>query len=232
MNEEIMENETSGISLVDIWLKIKRHIVFIIVSCIVGTILGVAYTYTLQKREYTAHAVAIVYAEPIGNQTDTSLYQFATLVINSYIDILNSPRMKEEVKTKLGLETLLYYKLTPANKTNSLLVYIDVVSYERDYSIDLADAFLEESVKIASEYEVFERAKIQKMQPAFSEAKDATRHGLRNTAIGFAIGLVVAAIYVLIKLLVDNTFKREEELVKILNTRVLAVLPSLDFDAD
>ena len=55
-------------------------------------------------------------------------------------------------------------------------------------------------------------------------------HTLRYAAIGFAAGVVLAFLYVLLRELFDNTFKSSEEIERLLGVPVLAGIPDYHFD--
>ena len=65
-----------------------------------------------------------------------------------------------------------------------------------------------------------------------SDAKDGTKvsHTTRDLAIGLGAGVVLAFAYVIIRELLDNTFKSTEEIERLLDLPVLAGIPEYQFN--
>ena len=57
-----------------------------------------------------------------------------------------------------------------------------------------------------------------------------SRNLFRNCIIGGAVGLVIACAYVFLRMLIDNTYIKPEELEKDLKVPVLAITSYIDFD--
>ena len=121
-----------------------------------------------------------------------------------------------------------------STKSNgTLIVYISIKSYDPELSMNLVNAYIVASERIImsgaeNTYKALERA----LPRPFEEATGTTtsRNLFRNCIIGGAVGVVIACAYVFLRMLIDNTYIKPEELEKDLKVPVLAITSYIDFD--
>jgi capsular polysaccharide biosynthesis protein len=220
------ETVTSGITLLDIWLQIKKHFVFLVSSLLVGIILGVGYTFAIQKVEYTAHASVAVTSD-ITSGSEQSAYQYALTVLKTYKEFVETKKIRDKVEShfKETAGEVPWYTLE-VKTGDTLFVYISVVSNNSRDAKELVKQYVEVSTDEAINMQdtLFKKINITLIEPAYGGG--ATRHTSRNIAVGLAIGLVVGIIYFIIAFLLDNTYKRDEEIFADLKLKSLGALPT------
>lgn len=222
--------EEEGISLLDILIKIKKHILFIIISIV--TCVGVmgVYSTVIQKPKYVAKSLLLMNSEYEGIQS----VNYSTMIMSTFQTyIIEYPEVEERALKIAGFENKPNYSITTNNETGTLIIEIVITSDDETTSVKLAKAFAEASIEIVTNNPDGNLKSLGKANPGLlktaTEAKKTTKL-VKNVIIGAAAGVVIACAYVFIRLLIENTFTKPEEIERELGVPVLAVTPYVDFD--
>ena len=224
--DEIREE---GISLIDIFYKVKQHLLFIIISIVtcVGA-MGV-YSVTIQKPLYVATASVMMSANEL---TGTAGFNYSLNIMETYEEFLRSRVVKEEaIKIAEVPENTNFTISTSTNGT--LIVYISVKSYDPTISIKLANAYVDAGTKIIlsspeASYKALKLASPYLLEEAVGTS--TSRNLFRNCLIGGAVGVVIACAYVFLRMIIDNTYVKPEDIERDLKLPVLAITPFINFD--
>ena len=225
---EVREEE--GISLLDILLKVKKHILFIIISIVscIGA-MGV-YSTVVQKPIYTAKSSLLMNSELDGIQA----INYSNMILSTFeYYILQYPEVSERALEIAGLDEKTPYTLDTTTYEDKLIIEIIVKSENPEISEKLAEAFALASIEIVSNNPDGDLKILGKAEPGIlkktTQAQKSTKL-VKNCIIGAAAGIVIACAYIFIRLLVENTFTKPEEIEKELGVPVLAVTPFIDFE--
>ena len=224
MMDEIREEE--GISLLDIFQKVKQHILFIIISIVTCVGITGVYSVALQKPEYTATSSVIMNASEIGG---TSGLNYSLSIIDTYEEFVQSRTVCARAEEIAKVNPKTPYSISLSNN-GTLIVYISVTSYDPNVSIALANAFIEAGTDVINMDPEGSMKSLKLASPSVLDKADnasSSRHLVRNVAM---VGIVIACAYVFIRMLIDNTFTKEEEIEKELGLPVLAVTPYINFN--
>ena len=227
MMDEIREEE--GISLLDIFLKVKQHLLFIIISIVACVGIMGFYSVAVQKPEYKATSSVIMNASEIGG---TSGLNYSLNIIDTYEEFVQSRTVCARAEEIANVPSNTPYSVSLSNN-GTLIVYITVTSYDPTVSIALANAFIEAGTDVINSDPEGSMKSLKLASPSVLDVADtasSSRHLVRNVAIGGMIGAVIACAYVFIRMLIDNTFTKEEEIEKELGLPVLAITPYINFN--
>lgn len=225
---EIREEE--GISLLDILLKVKKHILFIIISIVscIG-VMGV-YSTVIQKPVYIAKSSLLMNSELDGIQA----INYSNMIISTFQDyIVEYPEVRERALEIAGLDEKTEYTITTNNQEGKLIIEIVITSKDKETSEKLAEAYALASIEIVSNNPDGDLKILGKAEPGIlKKTTSATKSTnlVKNCIIGAAGGVVIACAYIFIRLLIENTFTKPEEIEKELGVPVLAVTPYIDFE--
>ena len=227
MMDEIREEE--GISLLDIFQKVKQHLLFIIISVV--TCIGITgvYSVAIQKPEYIATSSVIMNASEIGG---TSGLNYSLSIIDTYEEFIQSRTVCARAEEIAKVSHATPYSVS-LSSNGTLIVYISVTSYDPNVSIALANAFIEAGTDVINMDPEGSMKSLKLASPSVLDKAykaSSSRHLVRNVAIGAMVGIVIACAYVFIRMLIDNTFTKEEEIEKELGLPVLAVTPYINFN--
>lgn len=256
MDEEKQElrEESRSLSFKDILFILRKNWIAIVIFLVAGTIAGFSWTKVQQKVSPVYQASGIIMVSPekgSSSQTAAQDYALSNNLTETVVAFIKTNAVLDDVRNgnyftdaegnaitpstyegKFNIK-----KLSLSNSSNNLMVNIKYSSKDKDESVRMVNAVMDAAVAEA------DRMKDdQPTVPVYhmlngnlnivDRAQKSTQESntLRNTALGFAAGVVVAAAYTFIKELSDNTFKSSEEIERTLNIPVLAGIPDYHFD--
>ncbi len=224
---EIREEE--GISLLDIFNKVKQHIVFIIISIVMCVGAMGFYSVVIKKPQFVARSSVMMSSNELAGQSGLN---YSLSIVETYEEFLQSRVVREEALRLAQLPKNTQYSLSTSNN-GTLIVYISVTSYDDVVSMKLANAFIEAGTNIISTSSETSMKALKIASPYLLDeaTSTSTSRGLvKNCVIGFALGAIIACAYIFLRMLIDNTYTKPEEIENDLGVSVLAITPYVDFD--
>lgn len=242
MNEKIKSqgaDSSNKMSLLDIvrlllskihWLLlagvIAGGIVYLLISMLVTP------TYESRVSFYVFNSVGGFSQSGTVNNGDL---QAAESLATTYSKILASNSILDAVLDDLGDDTGLTRKelgrmVSVSVVTNTQLLEVVVTSAEPQFACKIADSFAKvaptEMVRItkAGGVEVVDR-------PEVATEKSAPRT-LFDSAIGFAVGLILISVFIILRSLADTTIYLPEDIMTVQETIVLGQIPTIDFSGN
>ena len=236
-NEEIKEieiEEEDGISLGEIWMHIKRHMIAIIAIVIIFMAGGVAFN-AIKAPEYESSASLMVQYESDSGNLNNDL-TFSNKIANTYVEFAKNDLVLKPVSEEFKIELKsLKENLSIRTSKDSLILEVNYVSEDKEQAQKVVNAVIDSLFKIISEKDdqgkpvysmLYDNLKV--LSPA-EEALKVSK-AVKYIAIFTLLGLVVAGGYVLVRILTDKRFKSNEEIEKVLNLPVLAGIPAYELD--
>ena len=233
-NIEIAKNQNvnEGITFKDLYYIILKHLIVII--CIVAACVVGGYIFTKVKKPiYTSTGTMLVSYEGTGTSISTD-YTFSNYISNTFVVFITQDIVLDAVSQKTGISTGTLKSNTTVKNTSLILS----VTYSCDNAEDaqhIAQTIIDTAQEIADTLDeenkpvyhlLYDNLKV------LSEAKKGARKSetLKTVAIAFAIGVVLAFLYVFLSEVFNNKFKSSEEVERALGVPVLAGIPSYSFD--
>lgn len=211
------------------WSK-KIQIVFIIAIFLV---IGVVYTMGFTTPKYSA-STTLVLAQSNSNKTSTNTITATDITVNSklvstYSELVKSKNVLRQVKSNLNIdinENTLRNNVKVSSVKDTELIEITVTSENPNYSSKVAN----EIAKVFTEKvkEIYNIDNIQIVDNAEVPTAPSNINHKKDIIIFAFVGLVVAAIYVLLANMLDTTVKTAEEVEKMFKLPVLASIPIYD----
>ena len=162
----------------------------------------------------------------------TSGLNYSLSIIDTYDEFIQSRTVAARAEEIAKLSQTTPYSVS-LSSNGTLIVYISVTSYDPNVSIALANAFIEAGTDVINMDPEGSMKSLKLASPSVLDKAykaSSSRHLVRNVAIGAMVGIVIACAYVFIRMLIDNTFTKEEEIEKELGLPVLAVTPYINFN--
>jgi capsular polysaccharide biosynthesis protein len=241
MDEEkqMVDEESRGLTFKDILFIIRKHwiaIVAFIVCCGVG---GYVYS-AIQPPVYQSTGTMLVSYESAGTNP-TQDYTFSNYISNTYVVFLKENLVLRTVSERADVPvSTLKNNLTVTN--NALIIKVSYTHHDADEAKRIVDIIINTAQEIADTTIEVDVGGVIEQKPVYhllydnlkvmSAPEDGIKvsYTLRDIAIGLAIGVGAAFIYVLFREMFDNTFKSNTEIERILNIPVLAGIPEYRFD--
>ena len=232
MNDYTKNNEEYTIDLMLMLGLLKKHMILIIVAAILGG--GIAYGVTryLIPEKYRATATVI-----INNRATDSQYIYPSEIQSSqdlaqlYSIIIKADGVLEAVKKDLNLDISneqLKNSITVGLVGDTQVVEISCTSTNPQYALDLVTKFVEYSKPVI--LEKVEAGSVKDLnEPALSNnGNPVSPNKKKNTAVGILGGAVLAAAFIILREMLNTTFKTEQEVTNTLHIPVLGVIPFIE----
>lgn len=140
-------------------------------------------------------------------------------VLQEVISALNLPWQYEELKKKITIE----------NPSNTRILSITVQDSDPGMAKEIADAV----AKVSSEYigDIMEMIPPKIIEEGVVPVRKTSPSNGKNAVVGALTGMVLSCGYIAMKVILNDSIKTEEDIMKYLGIHVLASVPSRKTDA-
>lgn len=197
----------------------------IFLAMLIGAVIFGAYHVFLIKPSYQADAS--IYITNTDSMITFSDLQLSSALTEDYANIIKSRTVLNRVIKELGLE--LDYKtlkqlISIGNPDDSHIITIKVTCDDPELSRDIANALM--NISIEQIYQIVGSSEPTIIDYSVAEAvEDVTPSIKKYIMLGAMIGAVLVCGIVILKMLMDNTIKSEDDVEKYLQLPVLAAVP-------
>ena len=202
----------------------------ILAIVIVFVIIGGVYSYFAITPKYTSYTTMVLTQASKTDSTQSSSGITQTdVTLNSklvatYSVIVKSKTVLDEVKANLKDPNLTYNGLKNSikvkNEADTEVIRIEVTHVNPNTAAKIAN----EVAKVFSEKipEIYNISNVKRLDEAEPSANPSNINHIKDIVIFAFIGIVISIIYVLIRNILDNTIKTEEDVEKTTGLLVLA----------
>lgn len=217
--------EEDEIDLLELLLVLRRHILSIIIAALITGAAALAYSMFIVTPVYTSTSTMLVMTKETTFESLADL-QMGTQLTNDYKVLINARPVLEEVIFNLNLETD-YERLRGAvsinNPNNTRILEISVRNSDPVLAMDIVN----ELSRVSSEYigDKMEVVPPKIIEEGIIPIRKTSPSHRKNLMIGFLAGAVLAAGFWVLRSLLDDTIKGEEDIEKYLGIATLASVP-------
>ena len=216
------------IDLMELFFALRKHLVLLILTAIIGGGLGFAVSRFVLTPTYTSTSMIYVMSK------ETTLTSLADLQIGSqltqdYKVLTTSRTVMEDVIQKLGLKydyMTLRSKVSLDNPTDTRILNISVLDTDPQMAKKLTDAVADSASSYIADIMEQDPPKIIEYGEIPLQ-KTGPKTG-RNTMMGALLFLLVAVAFVTIDMLTNDTIKTEDDIENYFGLPVLATIPEKD----
>ena len=229
-----MESEMEELDLKELLMLFWNKKVKIILIIAIFMALGIIYTIGFVTPEYTSSTSLL-----LANSSDTSKANTITTaditlnskLVSTYSELIRSKKILSPVIENLGIN-ISYDKLknnvTVSSVKDTELIKISVTNESATVSAKIAN----EIAKVFGEkiVEIYNISNVYLLDRAEANAVPSNINHMKDVVIFAFIGLVIAAVYVLIANMLDNTIKTEQDVEATTELLVLSSIPNYDVE--
>ena len=222
-------DDEMAIDLVDLFYRLLASWKLIVCLALVFAIAAGVYTVYFVTPLY--RATSIIYVLSPESIVNLSSLQLGNALTSDYIKVFDMWEVHEEVISNLNLDysySQMKKMLSVTNTSGTRMLDISVTSPSRTEAATIANEY----AKVASEY-IHETMAIDKpsiMSVALEPTNPISPNKVRNVAIGFILGALLAAGIVILRYLMDDKLKTVEDIRQYTGLTTLAVVPIDDDD--
>lgn len=220
------------IDLVEMLKAFWRRKLQIILIILIFIEIGYIYTTKYVNPMYSAKTT-LVLASQEGNTTNTaSIASDVTVnskLVSTYSELIKSKNVLGDVISNLGIDITveeLRSNITVSAVNNTALIDINITNEEAENSAKIANEIANVFTKKISE--IYNINNVQIVNEATVPTSPSNIHHKKDILMFALIGVVMAAVYVIIASMLDNTIKSSEEIERMINLPILVSIPMYD----
>lgn len=232
--ENQIQQEEIEIDIREVFYLIRSNLLLIIVVGILTALLAGVGTKYLITPQYTSTSKLYIAGK---NSVISSLsdLQLGTQLTKDYAELVKSRPVVEDVIRQLGLE-MEYQELlgitSISNATDTRILVISVEHPDPEMAKKIVDKFAEVTAKRISDIMDVSKPKI--VEEGYVEEFPSSPNMQRNVLIGGIAGIFLIVFIILIRYILDDNIKTEEDIEKYLQLNTLALIPlgEKEFDGE
>ncbi len=209
----------------------------IILITLMFVAVGIGYSYFFVKPEYTSTTSLVLAQSSSSGQTGDGAISATDLTMNSklvstYSELIKRKAILGQVCENLNIPDSNIQELRGKIKVNSAknteIIEISVTNKDPNKAAAIAN----EIAKVFSEkiVEIYNISNVYLLDRAEANAVPSNINHMKDVVIFAFIGLVIAAVYVLIANMLDNTIKTEQDVEATTELLVLSSIPNYDVE--
>lgn len=233
MNQNDRDNrdDVIEIDLVELLGVILHNLWIIIVSGVIVAAAALLVSYFIITPKYESVTKIYVISKTNADTMTYSDLQAGSTLTKDYKELVKSRPVLEEVLAETGIDVEL--------KELEEQITVEVPQDTRIVSITVEDKdpyearIIADSVRIAASKhirEVMDTEAVNVVEEASLPIEKSSPSILKNTAIGYAVGLFLAIAIVIINYIMDDTIKTPDDVEKFLGVSVLGSIPYSEND--
>ena len=224
----IMENNNTetDIDLKEIAFVLLDKIWLIIASTVLVGLIALLITKTIVTPMYTSDTSMYVMNKDSGGSITSSDIQVSTYLTNDYLNLVKSRTVLEKVISNLNLDMTvneLKGRITVTAPTNTRIIQIAVTDEDAFRAKKIADTVAEYSS--ARIVEIMNTEQVNIYDPANVPTRPSSPSTVRNVLIGALVGFILSVAVVIIRFILDDSVKTEDDIEKYLGCPMLAAIP-------
>lgn len=209
----------------------------IILITLMFVAVGIGYSYFFVKPEYTSTTSLVLAQSSSSGQTGDGAISATDLTMNSklvstYSELIKRKAILGQVCENLDIPDSNIQELRGKIKVNSAknteIIEISVTNKDPNKAAAIAN----EIAKVFGEkiVEIYNISNVYLLDRAEANAVPSNINHMKDVVIFAFIGLVIAAVYVLIANMLDNTIKTEQDVEATTELLVLSSIPNYDVE--
>ncbi|HCZ8627232.1 TPA: capsule biosynthesis protein CapA [Staphylococcus aureus] len=208
---------------------LKKNIKYLIILPIVFLVLSILITFSFMTPKYSNSTQVLVNQKETDNQMMAQQVQSDLQLVNTYSEIIKSPRILDKVSKNLKgkySSNEISGMLTVSNQAESKILNITVENESRENAGKVANEIANVFSKEVKDIMNVDNVSI--LSKADNNGSKVSPKPLINAVVGVFLGLIVALIIIFLKEILDKRIKTEEDVEEQLNIPVLGIIQKFD----
>ncbi len=224
------QNQGIEIDLVELFHQLLFHWKLLVICMVLCGGVVFAYCKLYVTPQYSSTSGMYVFSKSTS-VTSLADLQIGSSLTTDYETVITGRPVLDRVITRLKLDmnyNQLRSKISVSNPSDSRILYITVTDPDPELAKEIADRTATIAATFISQKMDQDPPSI--IQTGYSDGAPVSPTTMKNTAVGALIGLLLAAAYVIIMYLMNDTIFVPEEVQEKLGLEVLASLPLEETD--
>ena len=221
------EQGEDTIDLLELFMGLLAHWTLIAATAVVGAVLMALYTFFLVTPMYKA--TATIYVVSRNDSLNFSDLQVGSELTSDYIKVFEMWEVHEKVISNLDLDytyTDMASMLSVTNTSDTRMLDITVTNPDPEEAAAIANEYADVGAKYISEKMKTDEPTL--MSSARVSENPFSPNKAKNILLGFVVGFVLASAVVVLRTMLDDTYKSADDIRKYTGMVVLASIPLAD----
>lgn len=223
-------DEYDTIDLLEVLAVVRQHILVVILATVIAAVAGFSVSRFLLVPQYEASALMIVNTRQDATANVTSdQINSATKLVSTYSIIIKSDTVLQQVINNLGLSLTypqLQDRVTVSAVDDTQVMQITVRSDNPEWARQVCEQITQISPDVI--LESVEAGSVKLISQAAANPDPVSPNVMRNTAVAGLLGLVLTLGVIILREMLDNRIKTEEDVRKYLDMPVIGVIPDYE----
>lgn len=207
----------------------------IVLSAVVFASSMLAYTAAFVAPQYTAQVMIYVNnnSDKTNNYLSSADLAVALRLVGTYVNILKSDAVLSDVIERAGVDLKpeeIREMLDSEVVEETEIFCVSITSSNPQMSADIANAIAEVAPEKIST--ILEGSNAKVIDYAKVPEEPSSPNYIINTLVGGAVGVVLAAIAIVINMMLDKRIKDEEDLIKLYPIPILGRIPDMNLSRE
>lgn len=217
------------IDLSKLLLILKKNMKYLIILPIVFLALSMVITFVFMTPKYSTSTQVLVNQKETDNQMIAQQVQSDLQLVNTYSEIIKSPRILDKVSKNLKGKYSsgeIAGMLTVTNQAESQILNITIENESRENASKVAN-----EIAIVFSKEVKDIMNVDNVTILSKADNNGSKEAPKpfiNAVVGTFLGMIVALTIIFLKELIDKRIKTEEDVEEQLNIPVLGTIQRFD----
>ena len=229
MNDTATKDKTLEVNVGELLLVLLRKWWIILLSGLLAAFVFLGVTKVFITPKYQSVTKIFVLSQQDVNYLTSMDIQLSSYLTKDYAELIKSRTVALEVIEQLDLDMSpegLMKQVTVQTKTDTRIVTIIVENEDPELARELANAIREVSAKQI--VDVMGEEAVNIVDEANLPAAPSSPNTTKNTLMGCIWGCLLAIALILLRHLLDDTIKTEEDVARYLELNVLAAIPTVE----
>lgn len=222
--------EYDTIDLLEVLGIVRQHILVVILVTVLAAAAGFGVSRFLMVPQYEASALMIVNTRQDATANVTSdQINSATKLVATYSIIIKSDTVLQQVINNLGLSLTyqeLHDRVTVSAVDDTQVMQITVRSDNPEWARQVCEQITQISPDVI--LESVEAGSVKLISQAATNPDPVSPNVMRNTAVAGLLGLVLTLGVIILREMLDNKIKSEDDVRKYLELPVIGVIPDYE----
>lgn len=222
--------EYDTIDLLEVLEIVRQHILVVILVTVLAAAAGFGVSRFLMVPQYEASALMIVNTRQDATANVTSdQINSATKLVSTYSIIIKSDTVLQQVINNLGLSLTypqLQDRVTVSAVDDTQVMQITVRSDNPEWARQVCEQITQISPDVI--LESVEAGSVKLISQAAANPDPVSPNVMRNTAVAGVLGLVLTLGVIILREMLDNKIKSEDDVRKYLELPVIGVIPDYE----
>jgi len=236
MNEQNMDIQENEISLLDLYLIVRKNIVLILTFTTLFAMIAAGYAFLIVDETYASNADVMVQVQTDQTVDGSYDYNTAQKLLATITEFMSKDVVLDEVVRDLDLSYTpkqIRNNLTITSSNTSFFINIKFVDEDAELARQIVDSVIDNAIQVANGNDAFSSLKNKMTRTSFA---DAGVYEAPNKPLYVVIGIILGGItglgFVFVKELMNNSYKSKEQLEAAFKIQVLGVIPEFEVKED